>query len=249
MPRRERRRQRASLRALSEAHDLALLFPRLRAHDAVLDAYADRIAGALGAEELRQEWIEDGVALLDAQARRGIVASLRNRYPERWRSLASAVGDEALTERSAVASVVLATILERQPLGRGVLELLEVMPPPASPCPVLVLVIDPHLVWERDDAIVVGRMVRHGGDGQRFYKEAHDLACARVEDWHVERVRSLAEHVRSQLPAAGLERATALLEAAVEEVDADEEAARWVAGALLAQYAELVALGKIENER
>ena len=219
----------------------------MRARDDVLDAYAERVGAELReVEEIRQEWVEDGVELLDSRERRRVVDHLRDRYPERWQSLSRAVGDEALAERAAVASSVLAAILERQPPARELFELIEVMPPPASPCGVLMLLIDPHLVWERDDAVVLGRLVRHTGDAQRFYKEIHQLADSRVDEWHVTRVRELAARISGQVPP-NLERACALLEAALEEAERDEDAARWVAGSLLAPYAELVALGKIES--
>ncbi len=121
------------------------------------------------------------------------------------------------------------------------------MPAPASPCGVLALALDASLVWDRDDAVIIGRTVPPGRDAMSVYAEAHALADRRVEEWHLARVRELVDRVDAQLPVAGLERASELLADGIYEVRTDDVAAGWVAGALLAGYAHLVYMGKIER--
>jgi hypothetical protein len=249
MPRRERRHQRRSLLALSEAHDIAMLFPRVRPRDDVVEAFAARVACEIqrDAERIPPEWIEEGVALVEESERRRIVDELRRRFPDRWASLTAAAGDDALTERAVVASAVRGAVVERLPPDRRKLEFIEAMPHPASPCGVLVIALDPMLVWDRDDAIIIGRTLAGRRDPLRFWEQAHVYADARVEDWHVTRVCELAERIDAQLPVEGLERASELLDTGIAEVRSSDVAARWVAGALLAGYAHLVATGKIER--
>ena len=127
--------------------------------------------------------------------------------------------------------------------------MIEAMLPPASPCGVLVMVLEGPLVWDCDDAVILAGIVGATKDPQRFYEKAHALADARVEEWHVERVGELAGRVACQLPVEGLPRASAMLADGVREVDEDEVPARWIAGLLLAMYASLVAAGKIERRR
>ena len=228
---------------------MAILFPRVRPRDDVVEAFAERVARELsaGAMQIPPERVEEGVALIGEVERRRIVAELRDRYPDRWESLSAAAGDEALTERAVVASAVRGAVVERLPVRRGRLEMVEAMPVPASPCGVLALVLEAPLVWDRDDAIILAGVVGTAPDPQRFLTQAHGLADARVEDWHVGRVRELAERVLQQLPVQGLPRASAMLAEGVREVDEDEVAARWTAGLLLALYASLVASGEIER--
>jgi hypothetical protein len=121
------------------------------------------------------------------------------------------------------------------------------MPAPPAPGGVLVLAIDPSLVWERDDAIIVGRSIPGTSDRPTFYAEAHVLADRRVEQSHLERIRELADRIDAQLPIEGLARASRLLADGITEIHADDGAAAWVAGALLADYACLVHIGKIER--
>jgi hypothetical protein len=249
MPRRERRRHRRSLAALSEAHDTGMLFPRVRPRDEVVVAFAGRLALELpvAAVEIPQDRIEEGVALVAESERRRIVDELRARYPSRWASLTAAAGDVGLTERAIVASAVKCAVIERLPIRRGLFELIEAMPAPASPCGVLVLALDGSLIWDRDDAIVIGRTIPPGRDAMSFYAEAHALADRRVEEWQLGRVRELAERIRDELPVVGLDRASRLLDEGIAEVAADDAAAAWVAGALLARYADLVYRGAIES--
>jgi hypothetical protein len=249
MPRRQRRAHRRSLLALSEAHDIGMLFPRVRPHDDVVEAFAERVARELAtsAREIPQARIEEGVALVGETERGLIVDQVRARYPDRWASLSRAVGDERLTERTVVASAVKCAVIERLPIRRELLEFIEAAPAPASPCGVLMLALDPSLVWDRDDAIVIGRTVSPSGDPMVFYAEAHALADRRVEDWHLARVRELADRVDGQLPVAGLERASELLAEGIDEIRVDDAAVAWVAGALLAGYAHLVNSGQIER--
>jgi hypothetical protein len=228
---------------------MAMLFPSVRPRDPVVEAFAERVATEFEtvAPHIPQERIEEGVALLDATERHRIVDDLRGRYPDRWASLVADSGDELLTERAVVASAVLGAVLERVPVSRELLELVHAMPLPASPAGVVVVLVDPHLVWDRDDAILIGRMVPRGREAMQFWSEAHALAERRVDASHIVRVRELAERIGAQLPAEGLERATEIVGAGIAEVRDDETAAAWVAGALLAGYAHLVYLGKIER--
>jgi hypothetical protein len=249
MPRRERRRQRRSLVALSEAHDIGMMFPWVRPRDDVVDAFAAQAALMTERESLTipQELIDQGVSFLDNGERQRIVGQVRARYPDRWQSLVAATGDEGLTERTVIASAVKCAVIERLPMPRGMVELVEAMPAPASPCGVLVIVLDASLIWERDDAIVIGRSVPRTRDPMAFYTDAHALADRRVERWHLDRVRELAGRIEAQLPVVGLPRASRLLESGVAELQADDEAATWVVGALLAEYARLVHEGTIER--
>ena len=228
---------------------MAILFPRVRPRDDVVEAFAERVARELsaGAMQIPPDLVEEGVALIGEAERRRIVAELRDRYPDRWKSLSAAAGDEALTERAVVASAVRGAVVERRPVHRARLEMIEAMPLPASPCGALALVLEPPLVWDRDDAIILAGIAASARDTQRFLTQAHGLADARVEEWHVERVRELADRVLQQLPIQGLPRASAMLAEGVREVDEDEVAARWAASLLLALYASLVASGAIER--
>ena len=247
MPRRERRHNRKALLALSEAHDTAMLFPWVRPRDDVVEAFARRVATEAGGPDIPQERIEEGVELIDSGERRRIVQELRGRYPDRWASLVSAAGDEGLTERAVVASAFLAAVLERLPLDRSKLEFLEAAPPPASPAGILVVLLDPHLVWDRDDAVVIGRAIPRGRGAMEFWSEAHALADRRVQERHLERVRELAERIESELPFVGLPRVSQLVADGVAQARDEDVAAGWVAGAMLAAYAHLVYTGKIER--
>ena len=249
MPRRERRRHRRSLAALSEAHDIGMLFPRVRPRDEVVEAFASGLAlePPRVATEIPQDRIEEAVALIDESERGRIVDELRARYPSRWASLTAAAGDVGLTERAIVASAVKCAVIERLPIRRELLEFIEAMPAPASPCGVLVLALDASLVWDRDDAVVIGRTVPPGLDSMSFYAEAHTLADRRVGEWQLARVRELAERISAELPVFGLDRASRLLEEGIEEVTKGDAAAGWVAGALLARYAELVYRAAVES--
>ena len=226
-----------------------MVFPRVRPRDDVVAAFAEQVARELsaGATRIPPECVEEGVALIGEAERRRIVAELRDRYPDRWKSLFAAAGDEALTERAVVASAVRGAVVERLPLLRGPLEMIEAMPLPASPCGALALVLEAPLVWDRDDAIILAGVAGSARDPQRFLEQAHGLAHARVEEWHVERIRELALRVLQQLPAQGLPRASAMMAEGVREVGEDEVAARWTTSLLLALYASLVASGAIER--
>ena len=191
--------------------------------------------------------VEQGVELVEDAERRRIVDQLRARYPDRWLSLATAAGDEALTERAVVASAVKCAVIERLPMHREMVEFIEAMPAPPAPCGVLVIALDASLVWERDDAIIIGRSVPRTKDAMIFYTQAHALADRRIETWHLERVRELADRIAAQLPVDGLARASRLLADGIAEIRSDDAAAAWVAGALLAGYAHLVHVGKIER--
>lgn len=247
MPRRQRRIHRRSLLALAEAHDIAALFPRVRPRDDVLDAFAERVARELDSvdQSVAPNRVEEGVALLDEWERRRIVDEWTGKYPDRWASLCRAAGDVALTERVVVASAVRGAISERRPAPRGVLALLEALPPPMSRCGVLGVALAPPLLWDRDDAILVAGAAGSPRDPQRFLAIAHELGNARVEEWHVERVRQLAGRIENDLPFAGLPRASAMLEAGCCETREEEDAAVGLAGFLLASYALAFATGKI----
>jgi hypothetical protein len=247
MPRRRRRRHRRELDALGEAHDLSALFPRVRPRDDVLDAFAERVARELDPDDptVPPSWVEEGVALLDDRERRRIVDEWTSRYPDRWSSLCGAAGDVRLTERVVVASAVRGAISERRPASRDLLAMLEPMPLPKSPCGVLGMVLTPPLIWDRDDAIVVARITGSPHDPQRFLATAHELGNARVEEWHVGRVRELAERVEDELPIEQLPRASALLEAGCCETREEQDAAVGLAGFLLASYALAVATGRL----
>jgi hypothetical protein len=67
LPRRERRRHAAQLRALSEAHDVSALFPSVRPRDPVALAYAEQTAPTLDPHDqhIPTGAVERGVALLD----------------------------------------------------------------------------------------------------------------------------------------------------------------------------------------
>jgi hypothetical protein len=242
MPRRERRRQRRSLLTLAETHDVAFLFPWVRPEDQVFDAFAERVARLLAASAppIPPAVVEDGVALLGRDERRRIVDGWAERYPDRWQSVAADAGDVALAERVLVASAVRGAIVERLPARRGLLEMIETMPPSMSPCGVLGILIEPLLVWNRDDAIMVANGAGSASDPQRFIGTAHRLADSRVEPWQVDRVRELADRIRARLPIAGLPRASRLIEEGCDELDGDDEAAHGLASVLLAFYAHAV---------
>ena len=246
MPRLERRRHRRALLALSEAHDIAMLFPWVRPRDPVVEAFARQVAIEAGRPEIPQERIEEGVELVDLVERRRIVAELRGRYPDRWTSLVAAAQDARLVERAVVASAFAGAVLERLPLDRTKLAVLEAMPAPASPAGVLVLLLDPHLVWDRDDAVVIGRAIPPGRAADEFWSGAHALADRRVEEGHVDRIHELAERIAAELPIESHPRASRLIEAGIVQLREDDVAAGWVAAALLAGYSHLVYSGKFE---
>jgi hypothetical protein len=238
MPRRQRRRHRRSLLALAEAHDISALFPWVRPRNAVVEAFAERVALELDPRDPRVPVarVEEGVALLDESERRRIVADWAHRYPDRWSRLCAAVGDVALTERVVVSSAVRGAISERRPVPRGLVTALEDGALSRSPCAALALVLAPPLVWTLDDAALVAR----AGGGTRnapFFDVAEDLARERVQEWHVERVQWLADRLAGQLPVAGLPRASQILADACRRVGGDDATAGAVAAVLLAAYA------------
>lgn len=238
MPRRQRRRHRQSLLALAEAHDISALFPWVRPRDAVVEAFAQRVALELarGDPRVPPGRVEEGVALLDDSERRRIVDDWASDYPDRWSSLCTAAGDVALTERTVVASAVRGAISERRPVPRGPVAMLEDGRLSGSPAAALALVLAPPLVWSRDDAILLCAAAADRSP-QPFFDAAEELATEHVDEWHAQRVQTLAERLAAQLPITGLSRASRTLMEGCRRVDADEAVAYGVAAVLLAAYA------------
>jgi uncharacterized membrane protein len=239
LPRRERRRHARQLQALGEAHDISVLFPWVRPHDPVVDAFAERVALELDPDDsfVPPQVIEDGVALLDRRERDRIVETWAERYSEAWASLCAAAGDDELLRHAVVASAVRGAICERRPPPRECVEPLEMGLLRGAPCSTLAFVIAPALVWTREQAVVVAGAVAHLRSTRERFDALHDLTNGWVAEQHVDRVRVLAARLQTRLPVDGLPQASETLAEGCRQVEAEEELAAGLAAVLLATYA------------
>ena len=230
------------LQALGEGHDAALFFPWLRppagTADHLLAAAAARLGPCRGlTPELHAE-VEAIVAGLDPDDLRAPSLAWRDRYPERWRVLARLAMDEPALERTFAAGAVTGAIRDRMPVDprrAGVVaDIGSAIAPPA----VLALVLDPSLVWDRDDATLA--LEAFPGVGAGKLRIAEEYAPRVVGDAHLERVRARIANLAATLPDVE-PRAARALRRAVRHTEEDEDAQVGVACLLLEVYAWAVA--------
>lgn len=240
LPRHARRRRRAELDALAEAHDLAALFPGVRPCDAVLEAYAASTASELDPAEpaVPVDAVEAGLLLLSAAERRRLVDTWVAAYHDRWRRIVEPVDDVQLVERAVTAGAVRMLLLEHRPLPAALFALLEGGTFRHYPANALTLLVPPPAVWSMDEACAVLLLLPRPArfdPGWFDAVEGHAGGCVGPE--HVERLRRAGSRIAAQLPVVGLPRATETVAAGIAEIDADEGWAGAIAARLLALYA------------
>lgn len=218
----ERRRRRRELHALSELHDLALLFPFVRPRGRLIDVFADRVAEGMGEEPRDTSAAEaaEGVRLLPQRERRRLVRSWADRYPARWRKICAEVEDRGLAEQTLVASAVRAAVADRIICPRGVVGELEGGALENSPGAAVALALAPQAVWSYEDVVAPSEAIAGPAE--------------------ITRVRAQAARLRRRLPFEGLPRASATLARGYELVAQDDEAAAAVAALLLEAYAVML---------
>src|SRR5687768_18433110 len=84
----------ARVQALAEARQLALLFPCVRLRSASVLAFAERVAGELGDQEVSEDILDEGLQLVDESERRRLVEEWICDFPDRWASLVATAADE-----------------------------------------------------------------------------------------------------------------------------------------------------------
>lgn len=180
-----RRRRARELHALSELHDLALLFPSVRPRGAAIESLADRVAASMGDEprDCTAAEVEEGAVLLSSNERLRLIRAWTGRYSNRWHSICSIVGDAALCEHALVASAVRAAVADRVVCPSGVAAELEDGSLERSPAAALALALSPPAVWS--------------------YEEALDSDASLVAARHIARVRVQAGRLGRRLPFDG----------------------------------------------
>jgi SEC-C motif len=216
------------LLALGEAHDLAALFPFVRP---VGDEIAKLVEHAAREGTVGPEAVDEGRALLDAAERRRLVDSYADRYPDRWAALVAAAGSGEIAERALVTGAVRAAIAERLLPPRGVLEEVERQTDALdTPAKILLFLLSPANVWSIEDVISAEEEASEFEPRSPEWLAAVDVvARERLDSWHVERVRVLADHLEAWLPIDRLPRISAALAEARDEVHEDDALAAEIA--------------------
>jgi hypothetical protein len=207
---------------------LAFHFPRLRPGTPSFDAWA-RVAPA----ELGREAVAEGVARLDMDERERIVDGFAAEYPEIWSGAVADLGNETLAIDLVLGGAVVAGLKERRRLPRvEALDLLEGEGAArADPVAALALTLDGADLWsvyESDQAAdALERAYLRSAITLR--SEADRLATP----WHRERLGVLVDRLRASLPLAGYPLASAAIERACDQVEADEKLVRRLLAELL----------------
>src|SRR5687767_7081855 len=113
----------ARAQALREAEGIAFLFPAVRLRGRAVEEFADEAAAAH--PDTDDVPVEDGLALVEPVELRRLVAAWAEPYADRWRSLTTAAGDVDAAERGLVVGALRATVAERQPTPRELIEPLD----------------------------------------------------------------------------------------------------------------------------
>jgi hypothetical protein len=217
-----RRHRGRELHALSELHDLALLFPSVRPRGAAIESFADYLAASMGDEprDSTAAEVAEGVRLLSNGEWRRLVRSWVDRYSDRWHKICRIVQDEAVCEHTLVSSAVRAAVADRVVCPSGVAAELEDGALQRSPGAALALALSPRAIWS--------------------YEEALQPGSSRATGRHIVRVRAQAERLRRRLPFDGLPRASETLLSGCDLVATDGAAAAAVAGLLLDAYGIMI---------
>jgi hypothetical protein len=218
-----RRRAQISLEAAGELLELAQHFPRHRPATAAFDAWA-RTAPEVPSEEA----IEAGVAALDAGERARIVDGFAREYPELWRGILADFGNDELAVEIVLKGAVVVGVLERLALPEGALELLESYGE-VDPALALALVMSPGDLWsviESGETAEVLDPVSEDLDEAAYdalWERTLQAECERrLTPWHEARLDLLLARVRERVPVEGYPRASQILLAAVEQLEADD---------------------------
>ena len=190
----------------------------MRPEGAAIESFADRLAASMGDEprDSTAAEVAEGVRLLSSGERRRLVRSWAGTYPNRWQTVCSLVGDEAVCERTLISSAVRAAVADRVVCPSGVAAELEDGALERSPGAALALGLSPPAIWSYEEAL--------RPDGSP--------ATGR----HIARVRTQAERLRRRLPFEGLPCASGTLHSGCDLVAADDAAATGVADLLLEAY-------------
>jgi hypothetical protein len=203
-------------------------FPRYRPVTPSFEAWA-RVAPA----ELRRDVVAEGVSRLDMDERERIVDGFAGEYPEIWSAAVADLGNEGLAIDLVLGGAVVAGVKERRRLPRAeALDLLESEGAArADPVAALALTLDGTDLWsvieseEAADALERG----FGRSAITLRSEADRLATP----WHRERLGMLVERLRASLPLEGYPLASAAIERACGQFEADEKLARRLLAELL----------------
>jgi hypothetical protein len=224
--------------ALEYAQHLGANFPFLRPVPLAARDFADRVAEELFGvdDEVPAERVAEGVALLDARERRRLVQTYVQHFDNIWEALCAEIGHD-VAEEELVASAVRASIDERREPWPRMIEMLENAAVPALPQHAVACVLAHDDVWSLEDALTAAAR----GVGAEIVPEAWealvaDVASARLERVHLQRVRALARRLERFLPYEDFPRASDLLTRGCALVVRDRELARYVAVALLRNY-------------
>jgi hypothetical protein len=224
--------------ALEYARNLGVNFPFLRPSGEASERFADRVAADLvGVDgEVPPERVAEGVALVDADERRRLVEAYVRRFPDVWDALCRDVGRET-AEHGLVESAVRASVNERREPPFSLLRPLEGPRAPADPVHALASALFCEDVWTLDDAVAAAAAAGGFESLSAAWEGAiAEVARARLEPWHVERVRTLSARLAAHLPFEELPRASEALARACGLVAAAGDVAADVAQALLRNY-------------
>ena len=217
--------------ALGAAERLPRLFPVLRPRGEHALTFAAEAADELGEddEHVPPDLVDRGLALLERGEPRRIADVFARLEPTGWRQLLADAGGRSEVERAIAVGAVKLAICERRPRPRTLLAALEEgsdLPPGGA----VGFVLEPTYLWSIKDAIAVaGRVPAPDPDDDTWEAAARGVKVAPAQ---AARVRELAGPLRRQLPVRSLRRASAVLQADLDQVAEDEDAARH-AGAIL----------------
>ena len=131
----------------------AALFPSVRLGSASVLAFADRVAAELGEDdEVAEDVLDEGLALVGDGELRELVRRWRLDYPAQWQSLVHTSADERAVLREVGRGALDAAIMERAATPDELLATVE--DSGLSPGPALALVVPPHWVWSYNEARV-----------------------------------------------------------------------------------------------
>jgi hypothetical protein len=227
------------LRGVEWAANLAGFFPWLRPDSRDFLRFAERVAGELGPNDgdVSAERIEQGIALLTSDERRGLVARFVDRHPEQWAAVRSDAGDAPALEQSLVAGAVRTAILERRlPPASRLADLERGVAPVHSPRDVLAVTLPPEAIWSVIDLQAAETAATGVGTESEWLGAIMSVAGVRAHKAHPQRVQALASALRRRLPAHAFPTASAMLDDAYMRAEMALDFAETVALALLPLY-------------